>query len=72
MGNVFKGMRLVQSIVGISIGITSIARMEKTTEKLIHSVLLLKMIVHWQTLFGDSSFFHIKMSLQKCVCLKGT
>ena len=52
MGNVFKRMRLLQGAVGISGNITLVTRMEKRTEKLIHSALLLRITVHWQTVFA--------------------
>ena len=46
MRNVFQGMCLFQTAVGISVGIASITRMKETTKKLIHGFLFLRVTVH--------------------------
>ena len=55
-GECFEGMCLLQNTVSISVGITFITRMEKTTKILIHSVLFLRITVHRPTVFADFLF----------------
>ena len=71
MGNVFKRMRHFQITIRVSVGITFITKMEKTTKILIRSVLLLRISVHRRTIFTHSFLPHIKSCLQKPIFFKG-